>query len=88
MKYGVHDHMGARVELEELALKALSYHMAEGYTVEDLNEEVHSCLLHCILGPSMKGWLKSPHKERAPMPIAVKDLDASPDQECWQFPGH
>lgn len=42
MKYGVHDHMGARVELEELALKALSYNMAEGYTVDDLNEEVHS----------------------------------------------
>lgn len=44
MKYGVHDHMGARVELEELATKALVYQVAEGYSLEDLNEEV--CSLH------------------------------------------
>ncbi len=40
MKYGVGDHMGARVELEELATKALIYNVAEGYTLEDLNEQV------------------------------------------------
>ncbi|CAL8463141.1 g2675 [Coccomyxa elongata] len=39
MKYGVHDHMGARVELEELATKALKYQIAEGFCLEDLSEE-------------------------------------------------
>ncbi len=42
MKYGVHDHMGARVELEELATKALKYQIAEGFCLEDLSEEVRS----------------------------------------------
>ena len=40
LKYGVSDHMGARVDLEELAMKALKYNMAEGFTVGDLNEQV------------------------------------------------
>ena len=40
LKYGVSDHMGARVDLEELAMKALEYNMAEGFTVADLNEQV------------------------------------------------
>ena len=40
LKYGVSDHMGARVDLEELAMKALKYSMAEGFTVSDLNEQV------------------------------------------------
>lgn len=40
MKYGVRDHMGARVELEELATKALVYTVAEGFTIDDLNQEV------------------------------------------------
>ena len=40
LKYGVSDHMGARVDLEELAMKALEYSMAEGFTVADLNEQV------------------------------------------------
>ena len=40
LKYGVSDHMGARVDLEELAMKALKYNMAEGFTVSDLNEQV------------------------------------------------
>jgi hypothetical protein len=40
LKYGVSDHMGARVDLEELAMKALKYSMAEGFTVADLNEQV------------------------------------------------
>ncbi len=35
--------MGARVELEELAMKALVYQIAEGHTVEDLTEEVRMC---------------------------------------------
>ena len=40
LKYGVSDHMGARVDLEELAMKALKYSMAEGFTHADLNEQV------------------------------------------------
>ena len=40
LKYGVSDHMGARVDLEELAMKALEYSMAEGFTHADLNEQV------------------------------------------------
>ncbi len=46
MKYGVRDHMGARVELEELATKALKYQIAEGFSEEDLSDEVrfHNCL--------------------------------------------
>ncbi|KAK9833540.1 hypothetical protein WJX81_003550 [Elliptochloris bilobata] len=39
MAYGVGDHMGARVELEELAMKALVYKIAEGHTIDDLTEE-------------------------------------------------
>ena len=31
--------MGARVELEELAMKALVYIIAEGHTIDDLTEE-------------------------------------------------
>ena len=31
--------MGARVELEELAMKALVYKIAEGHTIDDLTEE-------------------------------------------------
>lgn len=51
MKYGVGDHMGARVELEELATKALIYSVAEGYTLDDLNEQAipplrSPCALH------------------------------------------
>ena len=42
MKYAVADHMGARVELEELATKALRYSIADGYTLDDLNEEVRA----------------------------------------------
>ena len=40
LSFGVDDHMGARVELEELATKALQYEMAEGFKVEDLAEKV------------------------------------------------
>ena len=40
MKYAVADHMGARVELEELATKALRYALADGYSLDDLNEQV------------------------------------------------
>ena len=40
LKYGVSDHMGARVDLEELAMKALKYSMAEGFNHADLNEQV------------------------------------------------
>ena len=32
--------VGARVELEELAMKALVYKIADGHTVDDLTEEV------------------------------------------------
>lgn len=41
LSYGVADHIGARVELEELAMKALSYNFAEGYREEDLRDEVN-----------------------------------------------
>lgn len=48
LKYGVSDHMGARVDLEELAMKALKYSMAEGFTHADLNEQVCAFLsVHC-----------------------------------------
>ena len=48
LKYGVSDHMGARVDLEELAMKALKYSMAEGFTHADLNEQVCAFLSrHC-----------------------------------------
>lgn len=40
LSFGVDDHMGARVELEELATKALQYEIAKGFKVEDLNEKV------------------------------------------------
>ena len=39
LSFGVADHIGARVELEELAMKALSYNFAEGYKEEDLRDE-------------------------------------------------
>ena len=48
LKYGVSDHMGARVDLEELATKALEYSMAEGFTVADLNEQVVISLQSCL----------------------------------------
>lgn len=31
--------VGARVELEELAMKALVYQLAEGHTIDDLTQE-------------------------------------------------
>lgn len=40
LSFGVEDHMGARVELEDLATKALHYGMAEGTKLEDLTEKV------------------------------------------------
>lgn len=40
LSFGVEDHMGARVELEELATHALRYEMAKGFKLEDLNEKV------------------------------------------------
>lgn len=49
LKYGVSDHMGARVDLEELAMKALKYSMAEGFTHADLNEQVFHSLSFKIL---------------------------------------
>ena len=42
LSYGVADHIGARVELEELAMRALSYNFAEGHKEEDLRDEVRS----------------------------------------------
>ena len=40
LSYAVEDHMGARVELEELAMRALTYHLASGYKMEDIAEQV------------------------------------------------
>ncbi|KAK9805881.1 hypothetical protein WJX73_000501 [Symbiochloris irregularis] len=39
LSFGVGDHIGARVELEELAMKALSYNFAEGFKEADLRDE-------------------------------------------------
>lgn len=49
LSFGVEDHMGARVELEELATKALQYVLAEGVKLEDLAEKVHASLTPHIL---------------------------------------
>ena len=40
LSYGVGDHIGARVELENLALKALTYSLAPDHKLEDLAAEV------------------------------------------------
>ena len=60
LKYGVSDHMGARVDLEELAMKALEYSMAEGFTRADLNEQVCNSLPKLCQGfataPRIQGW--------------------------------
>lgn len=39
LAYGVEDRMGARVELEEFAMRALTYNVAEGFTLDDLQEK-------------------------------------------------
>ena len=39
LSYGVANHMGARVELEEMAMTALTYSMDEGVDVTELREE-------------------------------------------------
>ncbi len=38
LAYGVEEHMGARVELEDLVLGVLTYQMAAGHKEEDLTE--------------------------------------------------
>jgi hypothetical protein len=40
LSFGVEDHMGARVELEELATLALQYEMAKGFEEKDLRDKV------------------------------------------------
>ena len=40
LSFGVEDHVGARVELEELATRALTYAVAEGHKLADLAEKV------------------------------------------------
>jgi arginine deiminase len=39
MAYGAGDHVGARVELEEFAMQALTYRLAEGGAMEDIDEK-------------------------------------------------
>jgi arginine deiminase len=39
LSYGVINHMGARVELEEMAMTALTYSMDEGVEITELREE-------------------------------------------------
>ena len=39
LAYGVEDRMGARVELEEFAMRALTYEVAENFTLDDLQEK-------------------------------------------------
>ena len=45
LSFGVEDHMGARVELEELGMRALQYGMAEGTSAGELTEQVASDLI-------------------------------------------
>ena len=47
LSFGVEDHMGARVELEELAMQALQYEIAEGNTMDEIAAGV--CSSNCIL---------------------------------------
>lgn len=44
LSFGVEDHMGARVELEELATRALQFQLAEGVKLEEFHEKVVVCL--------------------------------------------
>ncbi len=39
LTFGVADHMGARVELEELAMKALTYSLASCVELAEIKEE-------------------------------------------------
>jgi arginine deiminase len=39
LAYGVHDHVGARVELERFAMQALTYSLGEGASLDDLDEK-------------------------------------------------
>ena len=77
LKYGVSDHMGARVDLEELAMKALKYNMAEGFTVADLNEQVvisvQSSLSHIII---RQGCAGSSVGTPCPVIYAIADAEA------------
>ncbi len=45
LAYGVEDRMGARVELEEFAMRALTYNVAEGFTMDDLQEKDRCVLM-------------------------------------------
>lgn len=49
LSFGVEDHMGARVELEELGLRSLQYGMAEGSSIGELTERVRRASLHKML---------------------------------------
>ena len=40
LSFGVDDHMGARVELEELATRALQFQLAEGVRLEEFHDKV------------------------------------------------
>lgn len=42
LSFGVEDHMGARVELEELATRALQFQLAEGVKLEEFHEKVRT----------------------------------------------
>ncbi|KAL4439030.1 hypothetical protein ABPG77_006967 [Micractinium sp. CCAP 211/92] len=39
LAYGTADHVGARVELEEFAMQALTYKLADGYKLEEIEEK-------------------------------------------------
>ena len=47
LSYGVLEHIGARGELEELAMRALTYHLAVGFKLTDIREEVLYAPLAC-----------------------------------------
>ena len=52
LSFGVEDHMGARVELEELAMQALQYEIAEGNSMEEIAAGVYRSVHHDHLSPS------------------------------------
>lgn len=45
LSYAVEDHMGARVELEDLAMRALTYCLAPGFKLLDIAEPVRPLVL-------------------------------------------
>ena len=56
--------VGARVELEELAMKALVYKIADGHTIDDLTEEV--CCGAWVTSLNLRGTSPAMHLPSIP----------------------